>query len=156
MRPTSVLRTSVLVAAASWALVLPPAASAAPPAVTTAPSTVVTGGRPLATARVLPHARLVDGGKTVIARIRIMCQPNGVDGIQWEAFADADQEDATAFTEVILTCDGRPHVYDVVLPASEIIGSGQFTRGAVQVSIYVQDENTLTLHATDIRTVRLC
>jgi hypothetical protein len=106
--------------------------------------------------RILPRARLTDGGTAFAARVRIRCQPNGVNGIQWEGFANAAQGDVSGNTELALDCDGRRHVKNVVIPVSALPGTASFRPGKARVSVFILDENTLTEYATDTRTVKVC
>lgn len=111
--------------------------------------------RPLAEVEILPHARLADGGAALVARVRVLCQPNGVNGIQWEGFANATQGDVFGFAELALDCDGRQHVEHVVIPVSAPPGAASFTSGEATVSVFILDENTLTEYASDMRTVKV-
>jgi hypothetical protein len=99
---------------------------------------------------ILPTARLDDSGRLITVGVRILCQPNGVNGIQWEGFISATQRGAFAFAGLPLVCDGRPHVQAV-----ELSGTALFTPGAAAVNAVIQDENTLTTYASDARTVRV-
>ena len=109
--------------------------------------------RPLAEVQILPSARLADGGAAIVVRLRILCQPNGVDGIQWEGFAGVAQGDLSGWKELTLDCDGRQHVQRVTIPVSAEPGTATFAPGPATVSVSILDENTLTQHATDTRTV---
>lgn len=111
--------------------------------------------RPLAEVRILPTSSLVDGGGSIAVKVRILCQPDGVDGIQWEGFAGVTQGDVAGWKELSLDCDGRQHVQFVLVPVSAEPGTAAFSTGTADVSVYILDENTLTQHATDGRTVKV-
>lgn len=110
--------------------------------------------RPLAEVTILPGARLTDDGAAITAKVRITCEPNGVNGIQWEGYANATQAGVFGFTEVQLDCDGRQHLERVVIPVLASPGPEGFAPGAVTVNVVIVDENTLTEHASDTRTVK--
>jgi len=141
MRRKAILGIPMLLLATSWGLTAQPAG-----AVTE---------RPLAQVSILPIARPTDGGAAITVKVRISCQPNGINGIQWEGFIDATQGDVFAWAGLPLVCDGRQHVEDVVLPVSAPPGTAFFTRGDATVRAVVQDENTLTTYASDARTVKV-
>lgn len=141
MARKAVLGVPVLVLVASWGFAAQPAVAAP--------------DQPLAEVTVLPHARLAGDGAAVTASLRIVCEPNGVDGIQWEGFANAYQGDVFGYAELVLDCDGRPHVERVVIPVSAPPGAEVFTSGEATVSVFILDENTLTEYATDTRTVKV-
>ncbi len=110
--------------------------------------------RSLAEVRILPHAHLVDGGATITVRVRMRCEPNGTDGIQWEGYIWARQGDVFAWAGLPLVCDGRQHVEAVKLPVSAPPETMWFTRGLATVNVSVVDENNmLTEYAADMRTV---
>ena len=111
--------------------------------------------RPLAQVTILPTGRLTDGGAAITVRVRYLCQPNGINGIQWEAFISATQNDVFAWTGPALICDGRQHVEAVVLPVSAPPGTASFTSGEATVIAIIQDENTLVTYASDARTVKV-
>jgi hypothetical protein len=104
---------------------------------------------------ILPTARVTEGGAAITARVRILCQPNGIQGIQWEGFIDATQGDVFAWAGLPLVCDGRQHVENIALPVSAPPGTASFTLGDATVRAVIQDENTLTDYASDARTVKL-
>jgi hypothetical protein len=133
----STVPITVLLLAAAGGLAAP-AASAAPPA-------------PLAEVRIMPMAHLDDDGASLTVRVRVLCRPD--DAVQWEGFVSATQGDTFAWAGLPVRCDGRRHVQTVVLPVSAPEGTAAFTRGRASVSAVLQDENTLTTHAQDERTV---
>jgi hypothetical protein len=139
MPRTLVAGALALLLSASWGLGAQPA-EAAP-------------HRPLAEVAILPSARLAEGGAAIVVKVRILCQPNGVDGIQWEGFANVTQGDVFGWQELSLDCDGRQHVEHVVVPVSGPPGAPAFSQDEATVSVFLVDENTLTQHATDTRTV---
>ena len=116
------------------------------------PAAAAATERPLAEVTILPIAHLAGDGTAISAKVRIRCQPN--DDILWEGFLNATQSEATSFTGLPLTCDGRQHVQDVLLPIGDPTVMS-FERGTATVSAFILDENTLDLHATDTRTVKL-
>ncbi len=108
--------------------------------------------RPLAEVTILPIASLTEDAAAIIAKVRILCQPN--DDILWEGFLNATQGDATSFTGLPLICDGRQHVQDVVLPVDDPTVM-TFERGEATASAFILDENTLDLHASDTQVVNV-
>ena len=131
----------MLLFAASWGVTAQPAGAATE--------------RPLAQVTILPTARVSQGGATITARVRLLCQPNGIEGIQWEGFIDATQGDVFAWAGLPLVCDGRQHVENIALPVSAPPGTAAFTFGDATVRAVILDENTLTYYARDARTVKL-
>ncbi len=136
MLRNAILGSLTLLFAASWGLAAQPAGAAT--------------AAPLAQVTILPTAALDDGGQLMTVRLRILCQPNGTNDIQWEGFVDATQPGVFGWTELELDCDGRQHVEEVVLS-----GTPSFTTGDAMVSVVIQDENTLTSYASDARTVKV-
>ncbi len=114
-----------------------------------------TAGRSLAHVSILPNAHLIDDGAAIAVRLRVRCQPDGTNGIQWEGYISARQGDVFAWAGVPLICDGRQHVTDVALPVSAPPETAWFTRGRATVLVSIVDENTLIEYATDTRTVKL-
>ncbi|WP_199423070.1 hypothetical protein [Actinotalea solisilvae] len=102
---------------------------------------------------IMPHARLVDGGAAVSVSLRIRCVPNGTDGIQWEGFVNVEQGDVFGWKELGLRCDGRWHTQHVVVPVSAEPGTETYVAGPATVTAMLDDENTLTQWAMEVRTV---
>lgn len=125
-------------------LFLLPLGLAAPPAAAAPP-------RSTAEVSVLPTARLAEDGASITVRLRVLCRPDAT--IQWEGFVSASQGDVLGWGQPALTCDGRRHVVDVVLPVSAEPGTASFRRGTATVTAWMVDENTLTEYARDVRTV---
>ena len=136
-----------MLAAASLTLGVAPAQAALPQA---APH------KPLATVAILPAVHLANGWVSV--KLRITCDP--VPGIQWEGdlgavqgdiFGDTGLDTGRALDSSI--CDGRSHVEKIgVVPNDSRLSFGP---GSLTLNVYIYDENTLDLYATDTRTVTL-
>lgn len=127
---------ALLVVTALLGLGVGPSAAAAP--------------RPVAEVEILPTAHLANDGAAIIARVRTICQPNG---ILWEGFIGAVQNDAGSFVGLPLVCDGRVHVSDVALSVD--VSDPRFTRGEATLHASILDEDTLDLYDTDTRTVKV-
>jgi hypothetical protein len=122
----------MLLLVTSWGLTTQPGVAAAAP--------------PLARVAILPGAIHTDGGRSVTIRVLIMCAPDGTN--QWEGAFYSTQPILDA-GGVVLPCDGRPHVQDIVLHGTEV-----FTGNALLVHAFIIDENNfLTVEASDTRTV---
>jgi hypothetical protein len=119
----------------------------------TAAPAAATAAQPLAQVTILSTARIADGGAALTVRLRTLCQP--IETIQWEGFITATQGDVFAWSGPALQCDGRHHDQDVVLPVSAEPGTAFFVRGKATVRVVLQDENTLTTHASATRTVHV-
>lgn len=124
----------ILLLVTAWGLTTQPGVAAAAP--------------PLARVAILPVASHTDGGRSVTIRVRIMCVPNGTN--QWEGAFYSTQPKMDA-GGVVLPCDGRPHVQNIVLHGTDV-----FTGNSLSVHAFIIDENNfLTVEASDTRTVKV-
>jgi len=103
--------------------------------------------------RVLPVARLVDGGPSMAVRVRVVCQPVGS---VLEALAHASQDEAFAEGFLDVVCDGRARVQRVVFTPFD---DASFDRGQATVDAFVLlevDPTTGdTVQGDDVRVVRV-
>lgn len=101
---------------------------------------------------VLPTVRLDAGGIAVVARVRTLCQPNG---ILWEGFINITQGDLQVLAGLPLICDGRHHLTQVEIRIGDPNTATLFVRGEATVGAVIMDEDTLTPYATEIQRVKV-